>query len=158
MKYGTLATVASLMFCVGAQAQAVPTPAFRQAASSSGMFEIESGRIALQRSRLPVVRRFAATTVNDHTMTTMAMNGGSPPVVAGPTTSPRHAMMLQQPASAPAPAFNHLYEQMQRQAHREALGLFTAYAMNGDDPSHVRFAQTTLPHLQQPIGMAQRLP
>jgi predicted outer membrane protein len=63
-----------------APAEAVPalTPqSFRATAIVSDTFEIESSRIALERSRNPRVRGFAQQMVQDHTMTSQALMGGS---------------------------------------------------------------------------------
>ena len=63
-----------------APAGAVPalTPqSFRAAAVISDTFEIESSRIALERSRNPRVRDFAQQMIRDHTMTSQALMGGS---------------------------------------------------------------------------------
>ncbi|HEX8168626.1 MAG TPA: DUF4142 domain-containing protein [Beijerinckiaceae bacterium] len=58
------------------------TPAqFRQTAMMSDMFEIESSRLALQRSRSAAVQRFAGEMVQDHQATSAALNGGT--AVAG---------------------------------------------------------------------------
>jgi predicted outer membrane protein len=50
---------------------------FRQMAMMSDMFEIESSRLALQRSRNPAVQRFANEMVQDHQATSAALNGGT---------------------------------------------------------------------------------
>ncbi len=63
-----------------APAGAVPalTPqSFRATAIISDTFEIESSRIALERSRNPRVRDFAQQMIRDHTMTSQAVTGGS---------------------------------------------------------------------------------
>jgi predicted outer membrane protein len=63
-----------------APAGAVPalTPqSFRAAAVISDTFELESSRIVLERSRNPRVRGFAQQMIQDHTMTSQALMGGS---------------------------------------------------------------------------------
>jgi predicted outer membrane protein len=57
------------------------TEAFRMMAMQSDVFEIESSRLALQRSRNPAVQRFAQMMIGDHAATSQALNGGRP--VAG---------------------------------------------------------------------------
>lgn len=52
------------------------TESFRQMAMASDAFEIESGRLALERSRNPAIRRFAQRMIQDHAMTSQALNGG----------------------------------------------------------------------------------
>jgi putative membrane protein len=151
---------------------AVPTTAegFRRMAMMSDAFEIQSSRLALEKSRNGIVRRFAQDMVRDHSMTSQALMGGAPSAgVAGmPATTgspaaagldPRHAAMLQQLAAAPqGRQFDRLYGAMQRQAHSEAVALFTAYAQQGMDPNMRTFAQQTLPHLQRHLARARNLP
>lgn len=55
---------------------------FRMMAMQSDAFEIESSRMAMERSRSPVVQRFAQTMIGDHAATSQALNGGRP-VYAG---------------------------------------------------------------------------
>jgi predicted outer membrane protein len=54
------------------------TEGFRMMAMQSDAFEIESSRMALQRSRNPTVQRFAQMMVADHAATSQALNGGRP--------------------------------------------------------------------------------
>ena len=161
---------------------------FRQMAMSSDAFEIESSRLALQRSRSPAVRRFAQMMVRDHSATTQALMGGAPmaavpggpvgavvaapfqaagavagAVVGGPAGAPamaldpRHAQMLNQLAGVRGRTFDAAYAQMQVMAHREAVGMFAAYAQAGNEPALRNFAAQVLPNLQHHLAMAQRL-
>ena len=55
-------------------APAMLTPdTYRMMAMVSDSFEIESSRLALQRSRSPRIRNFANMMVRDHTMTSTAL-------------------------------------------------------------------------------------
>jgi predicted outer membrane protein len=56
---------------------ALTPQSFRATAIISDTFEIESSRIALERSRNPRVRGFAQQMIQDHTMTSQALMGGS---------------------------------------------------------------------------------
>jgi predicted outer membrane protein len=71
---------------------------------------------------------------------------------------PRKAAMLNQLASATGRRFDRLYGDMQRQAHREAIALFSTYAQSGQAPTMVNFAQQALPHLEMHYAEARRLP
>jgi predicted outer membrane protein len=62
------------------------TEGFRLMAMQSDAFEIESSRMALQRSRNPGVQRFAQMMIGDHAATSQALNGGRP-VYGGPAGS-----------------------------------------------------------------------
>jgi predicted outer membrane protein len=88
--------LAALLACAGTPALAqgmvmaappgmgapMSTEGFRLMALQSDAFEIESSRIALQRSRNPAVQRFAQMMIGDHAATSQALNGGRP-VYAG---------------------------------------------------------------------------
>ena len=62
----------------------VSSSQFRQMAMASDFFEIESSRIALQKSRNPGVRSFANMMIQDHSATSAALSGGAPVVGGGP--------------------------------------------------------------------------
>lgn len=66
-----------VMAAPGAMAP-MSTEAFRLMAMQSDAFEIESSRLALQRSRNPGVQRFAQMMIGDHAATSQALNGGRP--------------------------------------------------------------------------------
>jgi predicted outer membrane protein len=79
-----LASVAGPALAQGVAAGSAPmmapmtTEGFRMMAMQSDAFEIESSRMALQRSRNPGIQRFAQMMVQDHSMTSQALNGGTP--------------------------------------------------------------------------------
>jgi predicted outer membrane protein len=66
--------------------------------------------------------------------------------------------MLNQLATASGPQFDRLYGRSQWMAHGEALNLYRSYAMNGNDPALVTFAQSVIPHLEQHYAESRRLP
>src|SRR4051794_37794483 len=82
---------------------------------------------------------------------------GAPMQTAVPLDA-NHAAILNQLASARGPAFDRLYGQAQRMAHQEALALYTGYSQNGSDPAMMQYTQSVIPHLQQHLAAANRLP
>jgi len=80
------------------------------------------------------------------------------PVRTAVPLDPQKAAMLNQLASTSGPQFDRLYGQAQRMAHQEALAVYTTYAQNGSDPAMVQYTQSVIPHLQQHLAAAQRLP
>lgn len=128
----------------------VGTPEFVAMATSSNTFEIESSRLALQRARDPAVRRFANRMIRDHSlagrnMMAVVRRAGVP--AQGPMLSPRHQQMLA--SLTTAPNFDAAYVGAQLAAHQEAVGLFSTYSSNGDNPPLVAFARRTLPTLER---------
>jgi predicted outer membrane protein len=80
------------------------------------------------------------------------------PIQVATPLDARKSAMLNELAAASGSRFDRLYGQAQRMAHQEALGLFTAYAQSGSDPQMVAFAQSVIPHLEQHLAAARRLP
>jgi predicted outer membrane protein len=78
MRKTLLFTVVLLELAGAAAAQPLMLTAtdFRQQALISDSFEIESSRLALQKSRNPRIRSFASMMIRDHSMTTAALTGG----------------------------------------------------------------------------------
>ncbi len=60
----------------------ISTQQFRMMAMMSDTFEIQSSRLALERSRNPRVLAYARKMINDHTTTTAALNGNRSMAVA----------------------------------------------------------------------------
>jgi putative membrane protein len=125
------------------------------------MLEIESSRLAMERSRDREVRRFASQMIRDHTrasqrMTAVVRRAGLPP--APMTLSAKHQVMLDQLSATGPESFDSAYAILQAQAHDEAIALFTTYAQSGDDPRLADFARRTLPTLQMHANHVQRLP
>jgi predicted outer membrane protein len=92
-----------------------------------------------------VAGRAAETTGSVSMQTAVALDG-------------TQSAMLQRLASARGPQFDRLYGQAQRAAHRDALALYASYARNGRDPAMVAYAQSVIPHLEQHLAEARRLP
>ncbi|TKB30574.1 MAG: DUF4142 domain-containing protein, partial [Mesorhizobium sp.] len=67
---------------------------------------------------------------------------------AGPSLDTKHQALLDQLKEASGDSFQSKYIDMQTQAHKEAVALFSAYANSGDDPAMKEFAKKTLPVLQ----------
>jgi putative membrane protein len=133
---------------------------FARMAASSNLLEIESSRLALERSRDREVRRFASQMIRDHTrasqrMTAVVRRAGLSPAPA--TLSAKHQAMLDQLSAAGPESFDSAYATIQTQAHDEAIALFSTYAESGDNPQLADFARRTLPTLQMHAAHVQRL-
>ena len=78
-KYVALAALlASVSAPAFAQPMMMDSQTYRTMAAQSDAFEIASSRLALERSRNPIVRRYAQNMIQDHGMTSAALNGGRP--------------------------------------------------------------------------------
>ncbi len=136
-------------------------PTFVQTAGIAGLFEIESSKIALKRSENPEIRAFAESMVADHTKIAAALKraveDAKGDLVIPAAADAEHADMLKKLEAAPAREFDALYIQMQTLAHEQAVGLFGAFAKDGDQAALKTFAADTLPTLQAHLAHVQRL-
>jgi putative membrane protein len=118
--------------------------------ASSNMFEIESSRLALDKSQQEELRTFAQHMIDDHTAAgEQMMAAAQADGVTMPTEmQAKHQEMLDQLNAASNEEFDQLYTQMQVQAHEEAIGLFKGFAETGSGQLQ-SFAQATLPTLEE---------
>jgi putative membrane protein len=136
-------------------------PAFVAMAGSSDMYEIESSRLALARAPSPGVKQFAQMMIDHHTMTTQQVTqaaraaGMNPPP---PMLLPPQRAMLDELQPLNDSAFERMYLQQQRMAHRMALALHQNYAANGDTAQLRQTAATAVPIIQRHIDQLQNLP
>ena len=141
----------------GAQAGDNPvnrTNAFIEQAALGGMFEIETSRVALDKSSNPAVREFSQTMIDEHTevdkelrAAVAAANVQSPPL---PTVLDKaHSDMVIELKKETAEDFDEAYVDDLVDAHEKAIVLFEDYAKDGDNPVLKKFAADTLPVLKQ---------
>ena len=136
-------------------------PGYMAMAGSSDQLEIQSAQLALQMSQNAAVRNFANMLIADHTRSTQmviaaAQSAGLAP--PPPALLPPHQAMLDQLRMAGSgPSFDMAFQQMQVQAHQEALQLHQNYAASGDVPALRTVAGQIVPviqmHLQQVQGL-----
>jgi putative membrane protein len=149
----------------GGSAASSMTPTQAQAyvrlAASSDMFEIESSRLALQRSQNAQIRQFAQMMIDHHTDMSMQLSAAAR--ASGqmvPTAMvPAHAQLVTAlRASASVGAFDRLYVTQQRLAHQQALALHTNYAARGDTPALRTVANAAVPAVRAHLQQSQSLP
>jgi putative membrane protein len=136
-------------------------PGYLAQAGSSDQFEIQSGQLALQASQNPAVQNFANMIIRDHTNSTqMLMAAAQAAHVAAPPPAllpPQQAMLDQLRAAGSGPAFDQTFQQIQIQAHQQALALHQNYAQSGDVPQLKATAAQIVPVVQNHLTMAQSL-
>ena len=128
--------------------------------AASDMFEIQSSKIALQRSTNPDVKRFAQMMIDAHTKTTAALTR----LVAGqsnlslPTALPSDLQSKLDQLGSVSPAdFDSAYLNDQVDGHQSALNVFQRYAKDGDLEPLKQFAASTAPVIQQHLDKAKKL-
>ncbi|KAB0264088.1 DUF4142 domain-containing protein [Microvirga brassicacearum] len=82
----------------------------------------------------------------------------SAPMRMGVPLDPQKTAMLNELAGSTGRQFDQRYGRYQLAAHEEALNLYRSYAQSGSDPALVTYAQSVIPHLEQHLADARRLP
>ena len=135
---------------------AVPADQFVQMAAVSNMFEIQSSMVAKSMAKNADVKAFADQMIADHTKAGEEMKSVAPSTPPD-TLDDKHQAMVDELNKAQGADFDKKYVDMQVQAHKEAVALFSGYAQNGDDADLKAFAAKTLPVLQQHYDHVQKL-
>lgn len=136
------------------------TADFVRKVAISDMFELQSSQLAREKADREG-RDFANKMIQAHTKTSTELKGlvqGGKVQAEIPTgLDQEHAQKLERLRGLSGDAFEDAYEEMQVQAHKDAVALFTAYAQSGDNAELKQWAEKTLPELKQHLGMAEKL-
>ncbi|UCI09433.1 DUF4142 domain-containing protein [Mesorhizobium sp. B1-1-8] len=133
----------------------VDTQTFIKTVPNANEFEIQSSKLAEQKSASKDVKAFASQMIKDHTkagkdfkaaLAQGQTTGSTEP--AGPALQPKEQQMLDELKSASGKDFDQKYITMQTDAHKDAVALFSTYSKSGDDPAMKEFAKKTLPVLK----------
>jgi putative membrane protein len=145
----------------GMAKKAPSTADFVKKATIAGMFEIESSKLAQQKSQDPKVQAFAKMMISDHTKAADELKAKSKDISGAQMPSALdsdHQKKLNTLKSASGTKFLQQYKRDQVQGHREAVALFQGYAAGGDNAELKSWAEMTLPTLQHHLQEAQNLP
>ncbi len=135
---------------------AAPTDAagYVAQAGAADLFEIESSKIALEKSQNKAVRDFGQMMIDQHQKSTADIKAAAQK--AGVTVQPPALManqqqMLEEIKAADAGSFDSVYVRNQRMAHNAALALHQGYARNGDTPALKETASAVAKVVQEHI-------
>ncbi|WP_109073459.1 MULTISPECIES: DUF4142 domain-containing protein [unclassified Azospirillum] len=172
-RHHLLATAALVLFAAPALSLAqTPTPTakvtekgqlaqqdmnFATKAAMSDMFEIQAGKLAQDQAKDKDVKQFGSHMVSDHTKTSDAMKEmAQKKSMTLPTKlDSEHQQKLDKLRGMKGEQFDSAYMQGQADAHQTAVSLFREEAQNGKDADLKRFAEQTLPTLEQHLRMAR---
>ena len=172
-RHHLLATAALVLFAAPALSLAqTPTPTakvtekgqlaqqdmnFATKAAMSDMFEIQPGKLAQDQAKDKDVKQFGSHMVSDHTKTSDAMKEmAQKKSMTLPTKlDSEHQQKLDKLRGMKGEQFDSAYMQGQADAHQTAVSLFREEAQNGKDADLKRFAEQTLPTLEQHLRMAR---
>ena len=141
---------------------AAPTAAGYVAASSAGdLYEIESSRLAIDRSDSAELRGLAQVIVADHRRASAALAAAAreadPPLAPATGLNAEQQRRIAALRAAAGTAFDRLYLRQQVEAHGLALSDSLLYAHRGDDPVLRRHAATRIAPIQTHLARARAL-
>ena len=125
-------------------------------------FQIDSGRLALQKSASDPVRAYAKRMVAERGEIAVALSRARSEARIGyvPTSRgvrPRHTAVLDRLHTLEGVEFDKSYAQAQLSAQTETVEQLDAYAQTGGNVDLRRFAENTLPRLQSELEHARRI-
>lgn len=133
---------------------------FAAKAAAAGTAEIADAQIALKNSSRQDVKDFAQRMVADHTKAAdqlkLVAAGEGITLPSGETAADQKETDALQKLNGAS--FDRRYIRDQRQAHRQAVALFTRESKNGKDSQLKSFAGQTLPVLQDHLKMITAMP
>ncbi len=138
---------------------AVDTDAFLTNAAIGDMYEIESSRLALERSQSAQVKKAAETIIKDHEAASAKLKA----IAAGmgktlPTEmDERRKGMMDNLRAADASSFDDRYLDQQTAAHHEAITMFKGYREMGADATLKAFAAEVTPRLEHHVELVGSL-
>lgn len=132
---------------------------FVEKAALTDMFEIESAKLALERSKVKAVKDFAQMMIDAHTATTNElMPLAATAKVAPPTALDNdHMAKLDDLRNAKVEDFDDKYIDQQTDAHENALNLMKDFSANGKDAGLQAFAAKTQTAVQQHLDQVKAL-
>lgn len=137
------------------------TEDFVTEAASSDMFEIESSKLAVERSQDSATKSFAQQMITDHMKTSdelMTMvKGGKVKAAIPASMSSAQQSMLDDLKKLNGDDFTKQYHSEQEDAHEDAVDLFKRYGEEGDNADLKAWAAKTRPALEHHLMMAKEL-
>ena len=144
------ATFAAPLVLAASQAFAVDKPVdFVTKAGEAGIFEIQTSKLALQRSKNPEIVAFAKHMIHDHqAAATELKHVAMKDHIRVPAVLNHDMKGKYNDLAKKGDDFDKKYVHLQVDAHNDAVNLFTDYSQNGEDSRLKDFAAKTLPTLQ----------
>ena len=137
------------------------TEDFVSEAASSDMFEIESSKLAVERSQDSAIKSFAQQMITDHTKTSdelkALVTSGKVKGTIPSSMSSAQQSMLDDLKKLNGDDFAKQYHADQEDAHEDAVDLFKRYGDEGDNADLKAWAAKTRPALEHHLMMAKDL-
>jgi putative membrane protein len=137
------------------------TEGFVGGAAMGDMYEIQAGKIAVQRAKTPEVKAFAQMMIDHHTKTSNDLKAALPKANAGVALpadlDDRRKGMLQNLRAAGDSDFELAYLHQQLAAHLEALTINGGYADHGDNATLKAVAAKAKPVIEKHLAELKRI-
>ena len=169
-RFGIAASLVGLFWCGIAYAadpahrpdpaKVTSTATFVQQAVVGNLFEVESSKLALDRSQNATVKTFAKSMVDDHSAAGVKLaDAVDQAKLARPPLKldARHQAILDDLAAKKGADFDQLYVEAQHKAHVEAVALFESYAATGEDARLKALAGELLPKLKDHLARIDKV-
>lgn len=144
----------------GGQA-AISTQDFVTKAAISGMFEVESAKLAQQKDKQKQDQKFAKRMIKDHGKANdqleAMVKGGKVEAQLPTALDSEHQQKLDELQKLSGREFDKAYDDANKAGHEDAVALFQNYSQNGDNPQLKQWAAKTLPTLKKHLSMVKKL-
>ena len=144
-----------------APAMATPsTSTFLTNTAVANLFEIESSKVALAKTKNDKIKAFANLMVTDHTGAGTKFKQAVTDAKLTPPAEKldaRHQALLDDLKKKDATAFDTAYVKAQHDGHVETVAMFEAYAKGGDNARMKQFASEMLPTLKTHLDQVSRI-
>lgn len=132
---------------------------FVEKASISNMYEVEAGKLALERSKVQAVKDFAQQMVDAHTASLNELSSLSTAAMVTPPTAMDndHMGKLDALRNASVEDFDDVYIDQQTEAHENTLNLLKDFSANGKDAGLQGFATKMIPAVETHLATVKAL-
>lgn len=134
-----------------------PDKKFVMDTAAGGVFEVEAGKIAVQRASSQDVKKFGQMMIDDHSKANEELlqlanqKGITPPK----TMKKEHQDEINKISKLSGDKFDKAYIDMMVKDHKKDISEFKKEAKDGKDPDLKAWAAKTLPKLEEHLKMAQ---
>ena len=144
-----------------APAMATPsTSTFLTNTAVANLFEIESSKVALAKTKNDKIKAFANQMVTDHTGAGTKFKQAVADAKLTPPAEKldaKHQTLLDDLKKKDAAAFDTAYVKAQHDGHVETVAMFEAYAKGGDNARMKQFANEMLPTLKTHLDQVSKI-
>lgn len=142
---------------VAAPAGAMTNEGFVTNAAIGGMYEVEAGKIAAERSGNSRIKELARTMVTEHTRAGEALKTAAAGFTVPTALDERRRGLIDNLRGASDQDFDKIYLEQQEAAHDETISLLQTYSGASDNAALKAFADQTLPTVRRHAEMVDAL-